>query len=174
MMKKYKILLFLSVIITCYSCSEGDLFNDTVNFEAPLEKCFNANDFVFYKTDGTTSLSVNFTSTTFDINDADEAETISIALDGSSNILSYRVFDSAINGFDYFCSSVPPNGIEVLDELTSTSGTVEISYSATSTDDSKTTYSRTVTLRDITLTGSERAIRKEVLILGSDEVTVTN
>ena len=174
MMKKYRIVLILALIITFTSCSEGDLFDGEINFEADLEKCSNNTDFVFYKIDGNKSLSVNFTSSTFNINAADESQIVTIALNGSSNLLSYRVFDNPIDGSAYFCSSVPPNGINVIDELTSISGTIEITYNQTSISDTETTYSRTITLRDITLTGPGRAIRKEVLIMGSDEVVVSN
>ena len=173
-MKKYGLKLIVVIIIVFTSCSEGDLFDGDINFEANLENCFNNTDFVFYKIDGSKSLSVNFTSSTFDINAADENQTFTIALNNNSNVLSYRVFDNSIDGTAYFCSSIPPNGINVIDELTSISGSVEITYSQTSTSGTQTTYNRTVTLRDITLTGPGRAIRKEILILGSDEVVVTN
>ena len=173
-MKKFVIHLILALTITINSCSEGDLFDGDINFEANLEKCSNNTDFVFYKIDGSKSLSINFTSSTFNINAADENQTVTIALNGNSNLLSYRVFDNPIDGSAYFCSSVPPNGINVIDELTSISGTIEITYSQIAIGDTETTYSRTITLRDITLTGPGRAIRKEVLIMGSDEVVVSN
>ena len=174
-MRKLAINLALVLISTLISsCSEGDLFDGDINFEANLEKCSNNTDFVFYKIDDNKSLSVNFTSTTFNINAADENQIVSIALNSTTNLLSYRVFDNPIDGSAYFCSSIPPNGINVIDELTSISGTVEITYSQIAIGDTETTYSRTITLRDITLTGPGRAIRKEILILGSDEVVVSN
>lgn len=168
--------VILLLLIT--SCSEGDVIDISIDFDGQLQNCSNANDktFVFYKIDDeiNRSLSGGFNSRTFNIapqsaNDISTTEPIEITLNTSSNQVIYREFDTEIISEEYFCSSIPPSTVNVVKELVSSSGIIEISYEAT---DDITKFIRTVTLRNVTFVGNEIAIRKEVLILGSDEITV--
>ncbi|PKV51685.1 hypothetical protein ATE84_3777 [Aquimarina sp. MAR_2010_214] len=159
------------------SCSEGDIIeNDISNFTAPLENCSNQNEntFVFFKVDSqiNQSLSLSFTSTTFELNTAPENLTQTIALNSTTNILVHRQFNTQINGAVYFCSSVPPSGITVTQELKSSNGNAVIKYVVKSDTATETIYTRTITLTDITLEGAGISIRQELLELGEDEVTV--
>ncbi len=170
---------FLIVIILLIGCSEGDIIeNDIGNFTAPIKNCSNQtnNTFVFFKTDSeiNQSLSLSFTSTVFELNTIPDNEelALTIALDGNANALIYRKFDNAINDTEYFCSSVPPSGIIVSQELTSSNGNAEIKYLLQSETTTEATYTRIITLNDITLEGSNIAIRQEVLEFGQDEITI--
>ncbi len=172
-LNKSALILLLLVLA---NCSEGDIIDISIDFDGQLLNCSNANDktFVFYKIDDeiNRSLSGGFSSTTFDIapetvDDISTTTPIEITLNTSTNQVIYREFDVSISGEEYFCSSIPPSTINVNKELVSSSGTIEVSYQAT-TD--PTIFTRTVTLRNVTFVGNEIAIRKEVLILGSDEI----
>ncbi|WP_378175841.1 hypothetical protein [Aquimarina sp. SS2-1] len=178
-MKIYRLSVLICTLFFI-SCSEGDLLELSVNFEEVVESCANENEntFVFYKIDNqmNRSLSVNFTSTTFDITpeiaDISFTETTEITLNASTNQLIYREYGSTISGEDYFCSSVPPANVGVTEELISSNGKLEIKYEALSTSDTQESFTRILTLRDVTLEGNGKAIRKELLELGNEIVDI--
>lgn len=173
---------FFSILISILiaSCSEGDIIeNDITNFDAPLENCANLNEntFVFFKVDNTinSAISINFSSTTFNINpktsDISTTEPTTIALNADTNQLIYREFSSAISGSDYFCSIVPPNNTTVTKELISSNGTLEISYTEVEpTANTQKRFTRTLTILNSTLEGDGITIRNEILALGSDTI----
>lgn len=167
-------IIFIAVLV---SCSEGDIIeNDISNFTAQLENCSNQNEntFVFFKIDSqiNQSLSLSFTSTTFDLNTAPENLTQTIVLNSTTNVLISRQFSAQIDGTAYFCSSVPPSGITVTQELKSSNGNAVIKYVVKSDTATETIYTRTITLTNITLEGAGISIRQELLELGEDEITV--
>ncbi|WP_128755159.1 hypothetical protein [Aquimarina sediminis] len=172
-----KLFYYIICITLISSCSEGDIIdNDISNFTAELEKCSNQeeNTFVFFKTDTqiNQSLSLGFTSTTFELDTAPEDLITTITLNENTNTLIYRQFESKINGAEYFCSSVPPSGINVTQELKSSDGNAEIKYVIKNEDATSITYTRTITLINITLIGPDISIRQESLEFGQDEITV--
>ncbi|GAA4272340.1 hypothetical protein U6A24_20840 [Aquimarina gracilis] len=159
-----------AIIILFMSCSEGDIIETDINFTATPEDCFNGNDFVIYKidTDTNRSISLNFTSSSFEVNQVPaENASETITLNGTSNVLIYRQFDSAINGEEYFCASIPPSGIIVTEELISENGTATISY----TPISGNTFTRTIVVSNVTFKGPGIEIREEVFEFGSYEIT---
>ncbi len=176
---------FLVCFLIFVNCSEGDIIDIRVDdVVGELENCSNdsTNTFVFFVVDQATnrSLSVNFTDTSFEIepnaaSDISLVEPTIITLNATNNQFLYRVFDTTINGVDYFCNSVPVSNINVTQELVSANGTAEISYEIVDqTDPNQTIYSRTVILKNVTLEGNGIAIRKEFLPLGSDSITIPN
>jgi len=170
-----KILLFFPCIIFFASCSEGDIIDTSVNFEATPEDCFNEDNFVIYKidSDGKTAISLNFTSATFETNrvpENNEEEEI-ILLNGNSNILTYRMFDQPIAGDTYFCSNIPPANIMVIQELIANSGTATITYTPDPTN--QNVFTRTITLTNVTFVGPEIEIREQVYDFGSYQITTT-
>ena len=183
---KLKKLSFLFGILLITACSEGDIINITIDFEAELQNCSNENDntFVFFKNDDleiNKALSVNFTDNSFIINpetiaDISLDEPTIITLNSTTNQFIYREFDASINDINYFCNSIPISDIMVTEELISTNGTAEISYEIldNTTNPEETVYSRTVTLRDITLVGGGIEFIQEVLVLGTDNITIPN
>ncbi|MEW7292778.1 hypothetical protein [Aquimarina sp. 2304DJ70-9] len=174
-MNKVFCLIIFTLLLT--NCSEGDIIENDTNFDASLENCSNLNDntFVFYKIDDdiNRSLSVNFTSPTFDItpevNDISVTTPTTITLNDDSNQLIYREFSSAITGSDYFCSSIPSSDITITEELISSDGIMEVSYEELDpTSNTQRRYTRTVVVRNATLIGNGIVIRNELLVLGSD------
>ncbi len=171
---KKTLFLIITMSLLILSCSEGDVIEDNFSFSGTLENCSTGDDFVFYKVDSeiNQALSLNFTNTTFELNTVPEELTFTITLNSSTNNLIYRQFDSAIDGNSYFCSSVPPGNILVTQELISTNGTATITYVVLSETTTDITYTRTITLTNITLEGNGIAVRKELIELGADELTV--
>lgn len=179
-----RIYIIVSILFFA-SCSEGDILEIPLEIfsDDELQNCSNENDnaFVFFAIDGNTnrSLSVNFTDSNFEIEPATVAdvsvdEPIVITLNTTNNQLLYREFDTTINGDDYFCNSVPISNVNVTQELISSNGTAEISYVLQNTTATETIYERTITLKDVTLEGNGIGIRRELLVLGTDTVTITN
>lgn len=165
-------LLFIATI-TFIGCSEGDIITDDVDFTADLENCFNENDFVFYKIDSAEnrSMSLSFTSTSFDINPATAPTDTTVITLSSSNSLIYREFNSEIDGDTYFCSSIPPSDTNIVNELLATDGTAEIIYTLKDVSDPMSEiYIRTIVLKNITLIGDGVALRREFLTLGTEEI----
>lgn len=182
MIKKIAVLVLALVFI---GCSEGDILEIPLDIfnDDELQNCSNENDntFVFFviDEDANSSLSVNFTDSNFEIEPAAVAdisvdEPTVITLNTTTNQLLYREFDTTINGDDYFCNSIPVSNINVTQELISSNGTVEISYVLQNTTATETIYERTVTLNDVTLEGNGIAIRRELLVLGTDSVIIPN
>ncbi len=172
MIKRTLLVCIFSLLLV--GCSEGDIINDDFSFTAALDNCFNGDDFVFFKVDPNVdqAFSLNFTSTTFELNTVPEALTFSITLNGTSNALIYRKFDTAIDGQAYFCTSVPPGNILVTQELIASNGTVTINYVEKEQTTTEITYTRTITITNVTLLGDDIEVRQEVIEFGSDEITV--
>ena len=182
MIKKIYIII---LVLFFASCSEGDILEIPLDIfsDDELQNCSNENDntFVFFVIDQDTnrSLSVNFTDSNFEIEPATVAdvsvdEPVVITLNTTTNQLLYREFDTSINGDDYFCNSVPISNVNVTQELISSNGTVEISYTLQNTTGTETIYERTITQKDVTIEGNGIGIRRELLVLGTDIITVTN
>ncbi len=155
-------------------CSEGDIINDDFSFTATLENCSNGDDFVFFKIDSTIdqAFSLGFTSTTFELNTVPETLTSTFALNGTTSVLVYRKFDTTIDGQAYFCTSVPPGNILVTRELTASNGTVTINYVEISQTATEITYTRSITITNVTLLGEDIEVRQEVIEFGADEITI--
>ncbi|GAA4277965.1 hypothetical protein [Aquimarina mytili] len=175
MNKVFSLIIFILLIT---SCSEGDIIENDIDFNASLESCSNLNDntFVFYKIDDSINqaLSLGFTSTTFEVDTVPEDLSITIPLNETTNTLFYRKFGSAINGADYFCASVPPSGVTITQELIGSDGSIVITYTVDSTTSTETIYNRNIALQNVTIIGADRVIRQEVLEFGSDKITITN
>lgn len=175
-----KNLIYIICLFLIFGCSEGDLIELSVEIDAPMQHCSNEseNNFVFFTLDQdiNRSLSVSFSSSSFNIVPAISAisleEPIIITLNTSNNFLIYREFEEPIIGQDYFCQSIPPANITVSQEMSSTSGTAEISYELVEESDTSNTYQRTVTLKNTTLEGDLGNIRRDSFVLGSEEIVI--
>lgn len=131
-MRKFSVLfiLFLSVL----SCDDGDIITTELAFVDTFEAC---GDLVLYKvkTDPNESLSLQLSNPTFSIADLIETEPISTGslveqLEANettefsvAGAFKFRSYTSDPSNF--FCNDVPPNGIQVVEEFTSTSGTAK-------------------------------------------------
>ncbi|QKX07205.1 hypothetical protein HN014_20560 [Aquimarina sp. TRL1] len=175
MIRNSYILSLCFSLILFISCSEGEIINQPIDFSAAMQNCTNdsSNSFVFYKIkdDNKEFLSLNFTSTSFNINTI-PSKPVTVPLNSSTNIVTYRAFNKVINGDTYFCSSIPPSDANVINEFISTNGTAVITYTLKTTTDTTEIHSRTVDLFNITLEGPDINYRVEKLSLGTDEVVI--
>ncbi len=106
-------------------CNDGDVIVTTFNFDSTdLQFCTGNNTYLFFKLNEgeTESLSLLFQG------DSDifiTSDTTSITLDGTSNYVNYRIFNSEITS-SYFCNEVPPTSPQVTSEYLGNSGTGEL------------------------------------------------
>ena len=174
---KYTSIFYFLFLVAFISCSEGELIEDDVDFEAALNHCSNGDDFVFFKINPNAdqTISLRFSSTTFDISPlAVPTDTFTVALNTTTNQLNYREFNTSVTE-DYFCSSIPTSTITTTYELVGSDGTIEIDYVLKDDQDpNAVVYTRTVVIKDLTLIGNGISLRREVYELGSEDVIFTN
>lgn len=139
-----KFLVVFSVLLSVLSCDDGDIITTELEFDDTFKAC---GDLVFHKTktDPNESLSIQLSSPDFTIADliiteADETNDLLVnlvAAESSSfsiaNRLQFRSYTSDPSNF--FCQDVPPSGIEVTEEYTSTSGEAYFTMALLEDDD---------------------------------------
>lgn len=125
-MHKFLSILCLAFILN--SCDDGDIVFVEFNFDGTFETC---GELVFYDTkeEPFESLSLQITSPVLTeadlINvDADGIFETTRTINGSSNTFNYRTYN--IEPVNLFCNDVPPSNIEIVTDLSSTSGTAYI------------------------------------------------
>jgi hypothetical protein len=123
-MKKVFSLFFTAALLT--ACNDGEIIVTDFNFEDPdLSWCGDNQSQVLYKINNT---DVN-EAIAFRFNHSVEKEQVflseegrlSIALNGTTNEIVYRVFDGEVSG-NYFCNEIPPVSPKVVREFKSTTG----------------------------------------------------
>ncbi|WGD34331.1 hypothetical protein [Olleya sp. YS] len=129
-MRKLSVLFLFVFSLT--SCDDGDIITTELTFDDTFQAC---GDLVLYKvkTDPNETLSLQLSNANFTMADLILTEPIS---NGSlveqlqanettefsvAGALKYRSYTSDPSNF--FCNDVPPNGIQITQEFTSTSGT---------------------------------------------------
>lgn len=135
-MKRFSYLLLAHLLLV--SCDDGDILVSSFNFDdSSLEICNGAkkNEFVAYKinSDVNEAISYNFISDAFSLS-KETPTPITIKLDGETNILVYRKFTDKIDK-SYFCNTIPPSGVSVIEELVIKEGNAIISTKIILEDD---------------------------------------
>ncbi|RAJ16329.1 hypothetical protein [Olleya aquimaris] len=129
-MRKLSVLFLF--ILSVLSCDDGDIITTELAFDDTFQAC---GDLVLYKvkTDPNETLSLQLSNANFTIADLIETEPIStgslvyqLQANESTEFsvagaFKYRSYTSDPSNF--FCNDVPPNGIQITQEFTSTSGT---------------------------------------------------
>lgn len=119
-MKKY-LYIFLTTLLFA-GCDDGDIILTSFDFgDASLEFCGGPGDYVFYKINSQSAESIAVQLGTTDVLFF-ESDTLSFAINGSSNIVSYRTYSEAV-GSEYFCDNIPPTSPEVISSYLGTDGT---------------------------------------------------
>jgi len=122
-MRKLCALLLLVTLLS--SCDDGDVIVTSFNFEdATLEFCQGASSFVFFKinTESNESLSLQIN---LDEESLTESNTLAFQLNGTSNFINYRTFNTAPTA-SYFCNSIPPTSPTVLQDYIGADGTANL------------------------------------------------
>ncbi|QXP59140.1 hypothetical protein [Olleya sp. HaHaR_3_96] len=139
-----KISVLLISILSLFSCDDGDIITTELEFDDTFEAC---GDLVFFKakTEPNETLSLQLNSPSFTVAslvetavNADNAllvdlVTTDVTVASVAGLFTFRSYTSDPSGF--FCNDVPPNGIQIIEEYTSTSGTAYFSVSLLEDDD---------------------------------------
>ena len=134
---KNAILIFLATLLLC-SCDDGDIIITSFEFDnSDLQMCTGAetDEFVFFKINSgiNESISFNFINPRYEQDSITGEEPIVITL-SENNPLIYRKYSSSITA-DYFCATIPPANIEIIDELVISQGKVYIEVKIAEEDD---------------------------------------
>lgn len=162
----FKVLVLSLVILTGFSsCDDGEIVVKDFDFDnVALKTCNSAAIHVFYKSNDISfeSLSLRL-EPGFDL--YGEAKTHQFTLNGSSNFVNYRRFDSPL-GSNYFCTSVPPSSPAIIDEYKAVSGIAVLTVTFR-TEDNKLHKDVQIVLKDITLTKEKETIILQTLDMGT-------
>src|SRR5690606_25939162 len=143
------IMIFL-LLISVYSCDDGDLQIETLNFDdSDIQFCGSAattETTIFFKTIDQEALILTLASGTLK-NEASEGE-IAYPISGNTKI-TYRIFSDRVSR-NYFCDAVPPIIPTVIEEIEAQSGSVLITTIA-KVEGETTTYEHTIRLNEISL-----------------------
>lgn len=142
-------LIFIVLVICCFSCDDGDLQIETIDFSTgTVQTCSTVNiteSAILFKLNGSEALILSLAANAL----KNEAATYSIAVTSSTTSkLIYRVFSSTATK-NYFCDEIPPTTPTVLDEIIASQGTIMITTTIDETV-TPTAYLHTITLDDIT------------------------
>ena len=143
------ILIFL-LLLSVYSCDDGDLQVETLNFDdSDIQFCGNAattGTTLFFKTIDQEALILTLGSGTLK-NEASEGE-IAYPISGTTKI-TYRIFSDKVSK-NYFCDAVPPITPTVIEDIEAQGGSVMIAPIA-KVEGETTTFEHTIRLSDISL-----------------------
>jgi len=168
--------LMLLLLISLFSCSDGDIIISNFDFEdSLLETCESSNSRVFFKrnTSSPESLAVNLPKTDSLYFNTD---TLSYNLNTNQNKLYYRLHDEPITN-EYFCQAVPPSHPKIEQEYVSDSGQALVYVMVKNSNEEEgkplDTYPYTLTtqvsvvLKNISLYNGDETIIRETLSLGT-------
>lgn len=121
------------ILVSLVACNDGDVIVTSFDFEdATLQSCGGPGAYVFFKINSSAAESISLQlGTTSELFVA--TDTLVTELDGSSNIVNYRVFNGEVTS-SYFCSAIPPTSPEVSSEFIASSGTSTL-FTTTTLDD---------------------------------------
>lgn len=131
-----KLLCILTLGLSCFTCSNGDIITFELDFPDTFKTC---GEIVFYKTktDPGESLSIQISGLTMDqvlAVGSDNTLTLTKNINGSTNRFTYRTYGTLPSDSELFCNDVPPSNLDILTSDESTSGTVTITTILTEDD----------------------------------------
>ncbi|MDX1364662.1 hypothetical protein [Arenibacter latericius] len=143
------ILLFV-FLISLYSCDDGDLQIETINFDdSQIQYCGSSpttESTVFFKIVNNEALILTLKSGILK-NEVSEGE-VQYPISGDTKV-TYRIFSDKLSK-NYFCDAVPPITPTVIEEIEALSGFVLITTTA-KVEGETTTYEHTIKLSEISL-----------------------
>lgn len=154
-MKYFWTVLLSLMIIT--SCDDGDIIEDTFNFESvTIQKCSNSN--VLYKINDKESLIFSAPETYF----SNEVQTQTYTI-GTSNSLMYRKFASATSASN-ICETPT---LQVVDEWNAIGGTIEIVSTEILSGTTVVAYNHNITFKNVTFQASDKQVVYDSYFYGS-------
>ena len=164
-------LVMYVVILTFFSCDDGDLQIETIDFDSTstINTCNTievAQENVSFKINGSEALILTLPANLLKNEATTEDITSSISESGPV-ILTYRTFSETVST-EYFCASIPPTTPLVLEEIVAKNGTVFI---RTTTEDQGSTFLHQITLADTTFENSSKERITNLSIRSYGEIT---
>ena len=168
-----KKLLFLFLFIVSYSCSDGDLQIETLDFDSvAIQDCNDIvveNSNVFFKINGDEALILELQGGVLNNGNSatDTVETRS-AVPGQSRLI-YRVFSDNVSN-SYFCDEFPPAEPTVIEEIEAEAGTIIIKSIG---KNELTEFLHIIQFEDILLTNASGERITDLSINDFGEITTT-
>lgn len=158
-----KKILTLFLIITLFSCNDGDLDVPSFDFEDTVNSC---GEYVLYveNSSGTEVLAITLTNGELGTTVGEESYDTSTSL-----LVVYRIFDDEISS-SYFCQDIPPTTPEVVSSLDAESATINIVTTEIIEDSVVTGYSYEISISDLLFMDGDDRIYYESLDFGTFEV----
>ncbi|GAA4769738.1 MULTISPECIES: hypothetical protein [Flavobacterium] len=154
-MKYFWTLLFSLMILT--SCDDGDIIEDTFNFEnETIQKCSNSN--VLYKINDKEALMFNAPEDYFSNKEQTQTYTI-----GSGNSIMYRKFASTTSTSN-ICNTPT---LQVIDEWNAIGGSIEIISTEILNGTTIVAYNHNITFKNVTFQASDKQVVYESYFYGS-------
>ncbi|NND15556.1 MAG: hypothetical protein HKN89_04460 [Eudoraea sp.] len=145
-MKKW---LGISLLITLFSCNDGNLEISVIDFDdTSIQFCdaqVSTTSTLFFKLNSEEALILELQSGLLSNEETIEDTSSSIP---SQSTVTYRTFDGSVSS-DYFCSNIPPVSPNVLEDILAENGQVLISTLRNETD--TTLFEHTISLQNLSL-----------------------
>ncbi|WP_149276875.1 hypothetical protein [Pareuzebyella sediminis] len=170
--------LLIGVLAFLFSCDDGELQIERVDFEAvDVTSCGKAEDptetTFFFKIDQDEALLLNLASGLL-ANETTLPGSMTSTIPNASKLI-YRLFSDNVSQA-YFCDQIPPLEPAVLKENNATSGDLEVDTKVASVTSGQKTYSHTITITNLSLTNdqNERITDSSTFVYGDFETNTAN
>ncbi|WP_111708403.1 hypothetical protein [Lutibacter citreus] len=156
-----KKLITLFIAFTLFSCNDGDFDVPAFEFTNTVSSC---GEYVLYTLNSEKTETIILSLTESQL--GTEAGEATYSIPSPINI-TYRLFDDAINGSNYFCQEIPPSSPVVLKELEAIEGTLIINTLEDKNDDGEITgYTYEITISDLLFLDDNERIYFESFTFG--------
>lgn len=148
MMKKFLSLLAIALFLN--SCNDGDLTQETIDFETATTQSCTINGLI-YKLKEKEALILEIASTTF----VNEVSTTTLDISSTTNRVVYRFYDGTVSTSS-ICDAIPQRTPIAIDQWSATAGTIQITTTAIKTTDATnnsttiTGYNHNIALKNVT------------------------
>lgn len=150
-------MLFLGILVGLYSCDDGDLQIEQVDFdESKIESCPVLDDptqtTFFFKIDEDEALLLNLAGGLIN-NQTSEPGTLASTIPEPSNLI-YRFFSDNVTSA-YFCDAIPPLDPTVVKENAATAGNISIDTKVDTLTAETKNYSHTISIKNLSLVNDQ-------------------
>jgi hypothetical protein len=173
-----KKMLFLGVLIGLFSCDDGDLQIERVDFdEVNIQSCPGLDDptetTFFFKIDGDEALLLDLAGGLIK-NETSTPGTLQSTVPAPSNLI-YRLFSDDVSA-DYFCDALPPLEPTVIKENSATGGDISIETRVDTLTANTKNYTHKISIDNLSLVNDqgEQLTDLSTLVYGNFVTTSSN